>query len=84
MHIKSIDGGTLPAPAGQFTGLSCFRLFEPSPQKLKKIIEVLKPLLFFGADGGTRTHMISRSILSAVRIPISPHQLIEFTRVILA
>ena len=29
--------------------------------------------LCIGADGGTRTHMVSRSILSAVRIPISPH-----------
>ncbi len=29
---------------------------------------------FFGADGRTRTDMVSRSILSAVRLPISPHQ----------
>ena len=29
---------------------------------------------FYGAVGGTRTHMISRSILSAVRIPISPQR----------
>lgn len=27
-----------------------------------------------GADGRTRTDMVSRSILSAVRLPISPHQ----------
>ena len=36
---------------------------------------------FFGADGGTRTHMVSRWILSPVRLPIPPHR--HFYRVFL-
>ena len=27
-----------------------------------------------GTDGGTRTHMVSRTILSRVRLPIPPHR----------
>ena len=31
-------------------------------------------LLYYGADGGTRTHMVSRWILRPVRLPVPPHQ----------
>ena len=31
-------------------------------------------ILNIGTDGGTRTHMVSRMILSHVRLPIPPHR----------
>ena len=34
-----------------------------------------------GADGGTRTHMVSRWILSPVRLPVPPHQRIHISQI---
>ena len=36
-------------------------------------------ILNIGNDGGTRTHMVSRQILSLVRLPIPPHRHIQNT-----
>ena len=31
----------------------------------------------FGTDGGNRTHMVSRTILSRMRLPVPPHRHIK-------
>ena len=46
-----------------------------------KLIEICYFYTFytsFGTDGGTRTHMVSRMILSHVRLPIPPHRHMKF------
>ena len=44
--------------------------FEVDSFYLNKIAIIIS----FGTDGGTRTHMVSRQILSLVRLPVPPHR----------
>ena len=44
--------------------------FEVDSFYLNKIAIIFR----FGTDGGTRTHMVSRQILSLVRLPVPPHR----------
>ena len=45
---------------------------SPTGLVIKKILTFVR--ILFGADGGTRTHMVSRMILSHVRLPVPPHR----------
>ncbi len=38
------------------------------------VLDDMRPVLGFSAGGRTRTGMVSRRILSAVRLPIPPHR----------
>ena len=42
------------------------------------LISIVTSIFAYGADGGTRTHMVSRQILSLVRLPVPPHLRITF------